>query len=242
MKISVCRLENTPDLILPLAKAYMRSYNKLSQGYKSADEMKLYTEQVFFRKLKNFAADKSSVSAVLLMDGNPAGFVRYSPVPGYYKTAADGTSKDLERGYMDGYEYAWNRKITFDKDVALTDKTLIVNQIYLDPQIQRKGLGTYLLGATLPKLKEKGYDSLIIEYNANNINAEKFYQTLGFEAFAKTQDFDHIIRPRNKTDFCVSDVKIAHTTIDKTLKAINNIEQRKHISTLAKVIRTGNDR
>lgn len=234
MKVSISKLENKPEIILPLAKAYKRSYNKLSDGYKSPEEMKLYTEQVFIQKLKRFAQDKDSQSAVLMLNDRPYGFVRYSYIPGYYKENQNGNSQDLETGYMDGYEFAWNRKIKFEKDVQLDDKTLIVNQIYLDPEIQRRGLGTYLFGQTLPKIKEQGFESLIIEYNAQNKNAERFYQTLGFEAFAHTQDFDHITRENNRANFCISDVKIAHATIDKTLRCVQNIENRKKFNLAAR--------
>lgn len=145
----------------------------------------------------------------------------------------------MEKGYLDGFEYAWCRKVNFEREVALDDKTLIVNQIYLDPQIQHHGLGTLLFQQTVPELKKQGFESLIIEYNANNTNAKDFYQKLGFVPFARTKDFDHILKEDGRTVFCISDVRIAHTTIDNALEHLRRrqkmkqtlitvIDQRKH--------------
>ena len=226
MKISIKNLEPKLSQILPLAEAYMRSYNELSHQYKTDEEMSLYTKSYFLRKLWNMAEDGESAVAVLWADEKPGGFVRYSKVPEYYKKPISNTSSDFEQGTLDGYEYAWVRKINFEQDAELGDKTLIVNQIYLDPVLQHHGLGTYLFGKTLPILKEHGYESLIIEYNANNKNAEKFYKGVGFTPIAKTKDFDHIIEKDSKTIFCVSDVDIAYTTIDNSMKCIQNTRKK----------------
>ena len=222
MQISINRLEKKLSQILPLAEAYQRSYNKLSEQYKSPEEMALYSRGYFLKKLWKMAEDSSSAVAVLNIDGQPRGFVRYSAIPDYYTKPVNGQARDLEKGMLDGFEFAWYRKVNFERDVALNNKTLIVNQIYLDPQYQRHGLGTYLLNRTIPELKKRGYQSLIIEYNANNTNAEKFYRGIGFKPFAKTQDFDHIIKKDGKTVFCISDVAIAHTTIDNALNMMRD--------------------
>ena len=160
--------------------------------------------------------------AVLNVDGTPRGFVRYSAIPKYYTKPINGQTRDLERGMLDGWEFEWYRKINFEREVQLSDKTLIVNQIYLDPEIQRHGLGTHLLKKTIPQLKKSGYNDLIIEYNAHNKNAEKFYQGIGFRPFARTQDLDHIIKVNGRTTFCISDVAIAHTTIDNALNSMRD--------------------
>ena len=222
MQVSITRLEKNLSQIKPLADAYWRSYNKLSKEYKTPEEMALYPRGYFVKKLWNMAQDKKSVVAVLNVDGQPHGFVRYSPIPEYYTQPVDAQTRDLEKGTLDGWEYSWFRKVKFERDVKLDDKTLIVNQIYIDPQMQCMGLGTYLLSRTIPELKKKGYESLIIEYNAHNANAENFYRGIGFRAFAKTQDFDHIIKKDGHTDFCVSDVAIAHTTIDNAISCMQN--------------------
>lgn len=232
MQISIRSLEKKLSQILPLAEAYQRSYNKLSDGYKSPEEMALYTKGYFLKKLWKMAEDKNSVVAVLYVNEQPRGFVRYSAIPEYYTQAVDGQSRDLEKGMLDGYEFAWYRKVNFNRNVPLNDKTLIVNQIYLDPQVQRHGLGTYLLGRTIPELKKQGYENLIIEYNANNVNAEKFYRGIGFEPFAKTQDFDHIIKKDGRTTFCISDVEIAHTTIDHAIEAMRRKQLNKTFITM----------
>ena len=232
MKVSIRCLEKKLSQILPLAEAYQRSYNKLSQGYKSPEEMALYTRGYFLKKLWKMAEDKDSVVAVLNIDDKPCGFVRYSAIPEYYTNPVNGQSRDLEKGMLDGFEFAWYRKVNFERDVPLNNKTLIVNQIYLDPQIQRCGLGTYLLSKTIPELKKQGYESLIIEYNAHNDNAEKFYRGIGFRAFAKTQDFDHIIKKNGKTTFCISDVAIAHTTIDNAINCMREKQLSKTYITM----------
>ena len=227
MKISIRNLEKRLSMILPLAEAYQRSYNKLSADYKSAEEMALYTRGYFIKKLWKMAEDKQSLVAVLHTNDTPRGFIRYSAVPEYYTRPVDNEAADVEKGYLDGFEFAWCRKVNFDRDVALNDKTLIVNQIYLDPQIQHHGLGTLLFQQTVPELKKQGFESLIIEYNANNTGAKDFYQKLGFVPFAKTKEFDHILRQNGQTVFCISDVHIAHTTIDNTLECLHRRQQLK---------------
>ncbi len=222
MQISITRLEKKLSQILPLAEAYQRSYNKLSEQYKSPEEMALYSRGYFLKKLWKMAQDSESAVAVLNIDGVPRGFVRYSAIPEYYTKPTDGQTRDLEKGMLDGWEFAWYRKVNFERDVQLTNKTLIVNQIYLDPHFQRHGLGTHLLQKTIPELKKLGYHDLIIEYNAHNKNAEKFYRGIGFRPFAKTQDFDHIIKKDGRTVFCISDVAIAHTTIDNALNSMRD--------------------
>lgn len=226
MKISINSLKNDEAVIIPLAKAYRSSYNKLSEGYKSEEEMALYTYDYFYHKLKRFAKENESSSLsrtfVVNVDHEPVGFVRYSRIPEYYKKNDNGETKEFEHGMMDGYEYAWYRKVKFVDSVKLDDSTMILNQIYLDPRIQRHGLGTYILAQTLPKMKEKGVKNLILEYNADNKNAEKFYHYFGFRALADTQDLDHIIKDRNgKTRFCVSNVKMVHVPVEVAMERAN---------------------
>ncbi len=227
MKVSIRNLEKRLSMILPLAEAYRRSYNKLSADYKSEQEMALYTKSYFVKKLWKMAEDDQSTVAVLHLNDVPRGFIRYSAVPQYYTQPENGISQEVEKGYLDGFEYAWCRKIDFEREVSLNDKTLIVNQIYLDPQIQHHGLGTLLFQQTVPELKKQGIESLIIEYNDHNVNAKNFYQKLGFAPFAKTKDFDHIIEDNGRTVFCISDVSIAHTTIDNTLEHLRRRQQMK---------------
>ncbi|MBR1649172.1 MAG: GNAT family N-acetyltransferase [Alphaproteobacteria bacterium] len=238
MQISIRPLEKNISQILPLAESYQRSYNQLSSGYKKPEEMALYKKGFFIKKLRKIAEDENSIVAVLNVDDNPRGFVRYSQIPQYYKHSADNLTQDLEHGFLDGYEFAWYRKVHFNRDVKLDDKTLIVNQIYLDPQIQNQGLGTYLLQKTIPELKKQGFESLIIEYNAHNANAAKFYRGIGFEPFALTKDFDHIIHPQAKTEFCVSDVEIAYTTIDRAIQKMSD----KHLDFAFMMTRARNDK
>lgn len=227
MKVSINTLPNDDKVISRLAQAYRSSYNRLSKNYKSPEEMALYTYDYFYRKVKRFAAENESSSLsrtfMVNLDSEPVGFVRYSRIPDYYKQNVNGEAKDFEHGLMDGYEYAWYRKVKFVDTVKLDDSTMILNQIYLDPEVQRHGLGTYILAQTLPKMKEKGVKNLILEYNADNKNAEKFYHYFGFRALAETQDLDHIIKGRDgHTRFCISDVKMVHVPVDVALEKANS--------------------
>lgn len=232
MKVSITILDGSKQNLRLLAEAYRNSYNKLSEAYKSPEEMALYTYDYFYQKVKRFAAENqhSSTSRTFMvtLDGQPVGFVRYSRIPEYYKTNENGRTQDLEHGMLDGYEYAWYRKVNFVSDVKLDDTTMILNQIYLDPSVQRHGLGTYILAQTLPKMKEKGVRNLILEYNVDNKNGEKFYNSFGFQPLADTEDLDHIIRRGGQTRFCISKVKMVHVDVDTALEKANaKMEQKK---------------
>ena len=112
---------------------------------------------------------------------------------------------------------------------------MILNQIYLHPDVQRHGLGTFVLAQTLPKMKEKGVKNLILEYNVENKNGEKFYQSFGFQPLADTQDLDHIVKDKNgSTKLCISKVKIVHVAVDAALqKANEKMEQKKQVQAQA---------
>lgn len=212
--------------IMALADAYYKSYCELSKNYKSEAEMALYKKGTFIKKLKKFSKDSESSVFVYFENEQPLGFIRYSPVPEYYKAAGTET-RDLEKGIMNGYDFAWYRKVKFDETNKIDDKTVIVNQIYLDPQIQNKGVGTQMFKSTLPLIKNLGYESMIIEYNAHNNNAKRFYHNvLGLERIAQTQDFDNIITPEKRAEFCISPVEIGHAMIDSSIKNINMLEQK----------------
>ena len=221
MKISICKLEKRMDTILALAEVYQQSYNRLSERYKTAQEMAFYTKGYFIKKLWNMARDDRSIISVLQVDSRPCGFIRYSKVPSYYH------GQVLESGYLDGFEYARYHKVHFDDEILLNDKTLIVNQLYLAPNLQHKGLGRLLFERTIEDLKGRGYKDLVIEYNIHNDNARKFYHKLGFRDFGRSKDMDHILSDGRRTIFCLSDVRIAHTTIDNALKHIREGEMMK---------------
>lgn len=224
MKVTISKLVAKDKTLQQVAEAYRASYNKLSEGYKSKEEMALYTYDYFYQKVKRFAAEneQSNLSRTFMinLDGKPVGLVRYSRIPEYYKHAQNGQTKDLEKGYLDGYEYAWYRKVNFtDTSVKLDDSTMILNQIYLHPDVQRHGLGTFVLAQTLPKMKGKGVKNLILEYNIENKNGEKFYHSFGFQPLADTQDLDHIVQDRTgATKLCISKVKIVHVPVEAALQ------------------------
>lgn len=242
MKVSISTLKNDEAVIGGLTDAYRASYNKLSEAYKSPEEMALYTRDYFYHKVKRFAAENESSSTsrtfVVSLDEQPVGFVRYSRIPDYYKKNENGETRDLEQGLMDGYEYAWYRKVKFVDDVKLDDSTMILNQIYLDPKVQRLGLGTYILAQTLPKMKEKGVNNLILEYNADNKNAEKFYHYFGFKALADTQDLDHILPDKDgRTKFCISNVKMVHVPVDVAMERANTkMEAKKKSQAIGNIL------
>lgn len=102
MKVSIRNLEKRLSMILPLAEAYQRSYNKLSADYKSESEMALYTKGYFVKKLWKMAEDDQSTVAVLHLNDVPRGFIRYSAIPEYYtqpETAGRRTWKRLSRRF-----------------------------------------------------------------------------------------------------------------------------------------------
>lgn len=232
MEFTIKEFDGSAKTIIPLAEAYMRSYNKLSEGYKSAQEMALYKKGSFIKKLKNYSKDKTSSVFVFLADEHPAGFVRYSNIPDYYKQPEKQLVQEQEHGEMDGFTFAWIRKVQFaNNNPALNERTMIINQIYLDPLIQNQGAGTQIFKKTLPLMADK-YDNFIVEYNANNARAKKFYRdVLGLEPIARTQDFDHIVlNERGRTDFCVSPVEIGMSSIANAMKHIKQVEQRQALN------------
>ncbi len=239
MKVSISKLQNSEAELAALAEAYKNSYNKLSEGYKSPQEMALYTYDYFYQRVKRFAKENESSSLsrtfVVTLDEKPVGFVRYSRIPEYYKQKDNGQTKDLEHGMLDGYEYAWYRKVKFVDNVKLDDSTMILNQIYLDPSVQRHGLGTYILAQTLPKMKEKGVRNLILEYNAENKNGEKFYSSFGFRPLADTEDLDHIIHDGQSTRFCISKVKMVHVPVETALERANAKMEQKRLAKAAAI-------
>lgn len=225
MKVSISKLSNDETVINQLTHAYRNSYNTLSAAYKAPEEMVLYTYDYFNCRVRRFAAEneKSSTSRTFIvsLDGKAVGFVRYSRIPEYYKENRNGETRDLEKGEMDGYEYAWYRKVKFVDNVKLDDSTMILNQIYLDPSVQHVGIGTYVLAQTLPKMKEIGVKNLILEYNADNHNAAKFYNAFGFKALADTEDLDHIIKKNGRTRFYISKVKMVHVPVEEAMQKAN---------------------
>ena len=213
------------EKLTELAKAYQASYCELSIVYKTQAEMALYTFAYFYQKLVSFTRDKSS--DVFMLSGNekPVGFVRFSPVPEAYKGTQKREVFQKEHGFLDNQEYNWIRKVDFFEKVDISDKTMILNQLYLSPSIQNRGFGTELLRHTLPIMLDK-YDNFVVEYNLKNQKAIKFYETIGIKKVAQTQDLDHII----KGNKYISDVGIGYSDIRATCRKI----QTKHLKYLDK--------
>lgn len=212
--------------ILPLADVYMRSYNKLSETYKSKEEMALYTKFSFIKKLENWAINqaegKEPFIFVLHNNGKPCGIMRLNPIPEDYRYINSKLQAvENEHGTLDGWKMARRRKIQYAKDPNYDNNTLILNQIYLAPESQKQGLGTYFIKTVFSKLQKQGYDQFIVEYNDNNANGKKFHEdVLCAQKIATTSDFDHITSRNNKTEFCLSPVSIGISRFSNVLRNV----------------------
>ena len=164
---------------------------------------------------------------MFLCSGNekPVGFVRFSPVPEAYKGDTVRQVIQNEQGILDDEKYTWQRKITFFEKENISNKTMILNQLYLSPSIQNQGFGTELLRHTLPIMLDK-YVNFIVEYNLKNHRAISFYETIGIKRIAQTQDLDHIIKGKKY----ISEVGIGYSDIRTTCRKI----QAKHLRYLDK--------
>ena len=212
--------------ILPLADVYMRSYNKLSETYKSQEEMALYTRVSFIKKLENWAirqADGKEPFIFVIYDNEqPCGIMRLNPIPQEYRQINSLLkATEHENGELDGWNMARNRNIQYSTSPQFEDNTLILNQIYLAPESQKRGLGTYFIKTVFNKLQKQGLDQFIVEYNDNNTNGKKFHEdVLCAKKIATTSDFDHITTQNGKTDFCISPVSIGISRFSQVLQNI----------------------
>lgn len=62
-----------------------------------------------------------------------------------------------------------------------------ISAIYLHPEYWRKGLGTQLCEAAISELAKQGYQKILLWIFEANIQAQKFYDALGFEATDNTK-------------------------------------------------------
>lgn len=222
--------------ILDLADVYMRSYNELSNGYKTREEMALYTKGSFIRKLKKWSNQQKNGNEpfifVLHNDNKPIGFIRLNPLPESYRQYNDNlTSQEYEGGELDGWQIARYRKIKFISDPQFDENTLILNQIYMAPEVQKQGFGTYFIGEVAKQMNDLGFDQFVVEYNDNNVNGKKFHEdVLCAKKIAKTTDFDHItIDDERQSQLCVSPVTIGisrFSTVRKNIAAKQQIFQK----------------
>lgn len=212
--------------ILPLADVYMRSYNRLSEQYKSSAEMALYTKGSFIKKLKtwsnNQALGKEPFIFVLYNDNKPCGVMRLNPIPEDYRNIdAKLQANEYEHGILDGHTITRNRKIQYIKNPNYNANTLILNQIYLAPEAQKQGWGTYFIKSVFPELQKQGYNQFIVEYNDNNTNGKKFHENvLCVKKIAHTSDFDHIVENNKGNEFCLSPVTIGLSSFSNVLSNI----------------------
>lgn len=234
--LEVKKFSGTVKEILPLADIYMRSYNELSQNYKTAAEMALYTRGHFIKKLKTWAVNqqqgKEPFIFVLYHDGSPCGIMRLSEISAdYRKISLQMTAIEKEHGFLDGWTIDRQRKIRYIDDPEYDSKTLILNQIYLAPEAQKRGFGTAFIKQVIPLLQQKGYDQFIVEYNDHNLNGKKFHENvLCAKKIATTTDFDHIVSTNNCKQLCISPVTIGisrFSTVLENIKAKEKIFQNR---------------
>ncbi len=219
--------------ILSLADVYMRSYNELSKGYKSPAEMKLYTKGSFIRKLKNWANKQKDGQEpfifVLHNDNKPIGFIRLNPLPESYRHYDKNlTSQEYEGGELDGWRIARYRKVHYTSRPQFDDNALILNQIYMAPEVQKQGYGSYFINQVAQKMRQKGFDQFVVEYNDHNLNGKKFHEdVLCAQKIAETDDFDHITVTKNKNAaLCISPVTIG---LSRFSDLIENIATKQKI-------------
>lgn len=223
-KIEVKNLTDDQDMLKKLSVCYSKSYKKVSSLYKKPEELEKYTPEFFYGKLQDMTKDKESLSYVIFLNGEPHGFARYSPAPNIYKEIDENSvAQERKKGNREGFDYTWDKKVYFNSDIVIDDKTVMLNQIYLDPDIQSKGLGSKLLKETMPKVRDAGYDSIIIEYNAKNSGAQGFYKyILGLKEVAKSQELAHIglDDDGNRKEY-YADVIIGYSDISSSIRKLN---------------------
>ncbi|MDR1071419.1 MAG: GNAT family N-acetyltransferase [Rickettsiales bacterium] len=219
MDINIKPIGEHSDNLDTLANAYMESFRAISMTYKDPVEMMRYTRPYFLDRIKKFSKEK--MVFVLSTDNEPIGFARFNGIPDHYKT--NGTHCAMDTKELNGFEYQFMRRIQFSKNAPnLTDKTAIMNQIYLKPEFQNQGLGGKLVSAALNEIGVK-YKTLIVEYNINNMQSQRFYsQKLGMRQIAQTIDFDHIVESEDgkAIPFYVSITPISYAQIPSILKRI----------------------
>lgn len=225
--LEVKKFKGNCQEILALADVYMRSYNELSRGYKSEAEMALYTKGSFIRKLKKWSNQQKDGNEpfifVLYNNDAPIGFIRFNEMPKSYREYDNNlVAKEYERGELDGWQIARYRKVEYISDPHFDDNTLILNQIYMAPEIQKHGFGSYFIDHVAKQMRLKGYDQFVVEYNDNNLNGKKFHENvLCAKKIAKTSDYDH-----HTTEPCISQVTIG---LSRFSNLIENIAAKQKI-------------
>lgn len=81
--------------------------------------------------------------------------------------------------YMIGYEKE-EKLIGYLSARIFEDHAEILN-IVVEKEFQKQGIGTKLLQTLINEVEKRTIKSVILEVRASNHNAQKLYQTLGFE-------------------------------------------------------------
>lgn len=220
-------LTNDSKQISDLSEVYEKSYIKLSEKYKGKREMALYTPEYFKGRLDEFANDTNSTTYVVSDGQKAVGFARFSPISATYRSLPKGLSVHLHKGTMDGFDYQWLREVRMRQNPNYNNRTLMLNQMYLAPDVQHQGLGTQIFASVLPQMEEK-YDNLVVEFNLKNAKGIRFYKSMGFKVSGITQDLDHILPIKNEwgRKMCVSNVGIADAPIKTVMEnAVKKLAQ-----------------
>jgi [ribosomal protein S18]-alanine N-acetyltransferase len=64
-----------------------------------------------------------------------------------------------------------------------------LENIVVDPNIQGKGIGTFLLNALFNRAKQTNSESVFLEVRESNTPAHKLYHKLGFEAIGRRKSY-----------------------------------------------------
>ncbi|MCD7785612.1 MAG: GNAT family N-acetyltransferase [Oscillospiraceae bacterium] len=68
------------------------------------------------------------------------------------------------------------------------DKVAYLKMAVLLPEYQHRGIGTAVLRRLLEDLKDRGYSTVMLYTNADNVNAQKCYQKCGFTVVEEFRD------------------------------------------------------
>ncbi len=79
--------------------------------------------------------------------------------------------------WKDGIQIGW---FAFN-GLQSTDGTIYLKMAVILPEFQHRGIGTYVLSQLLDNVRSKGYTSVALFTNQNNICAQKCYTKCGFE-------------------------------------------------------------
>ena len=75
------------------------------------------------------------------------------------------------------------------------DDSLYIDTLCVDPDYQRKGIGSKLISLTLDKARQRGFNALSLIVLADNLEAIKLYRRRGFEIESRLKMDAHELIP-----------------------------------------------